>query len=75
MLNEKMIMTTISQLSQLEEIVSESKHLRTEFNGKLYSRQHDGSVTFGNMMEFLSNDDNRVTVEMMIKMSKQLSEL
>jgi hypothetical protein len=59
-------------IKQIEEIGSESKYLRSEFNGKLYGCQ-DGDVPFDKMMDFLSNEENRQTVEMMVKMAKQLA--
>jgi hypothetical protein len=59
-------------IKQIEEIGSESKYLRSEFNGKLYGG-HDGDVPFDKMMEFLSNDENRQTVEMMVNLAKKLA--
>ena len=59
-------------IKQIEEIGSESKYLRREFNGKLYGCQ-DGDVPFDKMMDFLSNEENRETVRMMIELSEKMS--
>jgi hypothetical protein len=59
-------------IKQIEEMGSESKYLRGEFNGKLYGRQ-DGDVPFDKMMDFLSNEENRETVRMMIELSEKMS--
>ena len=59
-------------IKQIEEIGSESKYLRGEFNGKLYGGL-DGDVSFDKMMDFLSNEENRETVRMMIELSEKMS--
>ena len=59
-------------IKQIEEIGSESKYLRGEFNGKLYGHQY-GDVPFDKMMDFLSNEENRETVRMMIELSEKMS--
>jgi len=59
-------------IKQIEEIGSESKYLRSEFNGKLYGG-HNGDVSFDKMMDFLSDDENRQTVEMMVNLAKKLA--
>jgi len=59
-------------IKQIEEIGSESKYLRSEFNGKLYGGRN-GDVPFDKMMDFLSDDENRQTVEMMVNLAKKLA--
>jgi hypothetical protein len=59
-------------IKQIEEIASESKYLRGEFKDKLYGG-HNGDVSFDKMMDFLLDDENRQTVEMMVNLAKKLA--
>jgi len=59
-------------VNQIEEMGNTSKYLRGEFNGKLYGGL-DGDVSFDKMMDFLSNEENLQTMQMMIELSEKMS--
>jgi len=59
-------------VKQIEEMGNTSKYLRGEFNGKLYGGL-DGDVSFDKMMDFLSNEENLQTMQMMIELSEKMS--
>ena len=59
-------------VKQIEEMGNTSKYLRGEFNGKLYGGL-DGDVSFDKMMDFLSNEENLQTMQMIVDLAKQVN--